>query len=98
MALSGDGGDEIFGGYEKYLMRGRRALGMPRLSAFVRRSLESCRGGRAASGVSIERTLAGRESLRYSYSRYGDFPVFRKDLAQLFSRDFRGGCPDRRVL
>ena len=31
------------------------------------------------------RTLNSAERIRYSWARYGDFPIFRKDLRQLLS-------------
>ena len=41
--------------------------------------------------IYTSRTLTSQQRMRFAYSLYGDFPVFRKDLGQLFSPDFRHG-------
>lgn len=91
VALCGDGADEVFGGYPKYLLGNSVPRRLP-LSSLVHRSLRAVPWRPRGMGHLYCRTLTARQRIRFSYSRYGDFPVFRKDLGQLLAPDFHEGA------
>jgi asparagine synthase (glutamine-hydrolysing) len=87
VAISGDGGDEVFGGYPKYLREESSSRRSP-LMPLLKRSLHALSWRPRGVAHVYERTLSSQEKMRFSMALYGNFPVFRKDMRQLLSRKY----------
>jgi asparagine synthase (glutamine-hydrolysing) len=88
VAISGDGGDEVFGGYQRYLLGQVDRRPVPFSSALDQCLRATAWRPRGVASV-YWRLLSSQDRIRFAWARHGDFPVFRKDIRQLLADGYQ---------
>ena len=82
VTLSGEGGDEVFGGYPKYLLGEAELRPLP-LSSRLYHMQQALAWKSHAVGRMYWWTRSSQDRIRLVWTRYGNFRIFRRDIRQL---------------